>query len=124
MVSLNMRMKLVNIGVVFSALSFLFFGTGCLTSKYLVSEFIRYGIPQFRMMTGLLQLAGAIGLLVGFFNTPLQISSAAGLSLLMLCGVFVRIIIHDTFIQTLPALFYCILNAYLCIQLFYLVKSS
>lgn len=116
-------MRLVHLGIIFSAVSFLFFGLGCLTSKYLISEFIRYGIPQFRVLTGLLQLFGALGLLLGFYNNYLQIFSAAGLSLLMLCGVIVRILINDTLIQTIPAIFYCMLNTLLFIQLIGNTKS-
>ena len=122
--SIIMLLKIVNIGIIFSALSFLFFGTGCLTSKYLISEFVRYGIPQFRVLTGVLQLLGALGLLFGFFNNYLQIISAAGLSLLMLCGVITRILINDTIFQTLPAFFYCILNAFLFLQLVNFTKTA
>ena len=37
----------------FSSLSFLFFGLGCLTSPRLKEEFIRYRLPQYRKLTGL-----------------------------------------------------------------------
>lgn len=106
-----------NILLIFSALSFLFFGMGCLLSPRLKSEFDRYGIPQFRMLTGYLQLLGALGILLGFVYPPLQWISTAGLSLLMMFGVGVRIKIRDGFWQTLPALFYCGLNAILFFQL-------
>lgn len=39
--------------------------------------------------------------------------SAAGLALMMLCGVVVRIKIKDTVMQTVPAFAYMVLNAYL-----------
>ena len=44
--------------------------------------------------------------------------AAAGLALLMLLGVGVRIKIRDSFLQTLPALGYLALNAYLCVAAF------
>lgn len=99
--------------LIFSALSFFFFGTSCLVSKKLVSEFERYGIPQYRVLTGWLQLLGAAGIVIGFRYMPLLWVSTAGLSLLMAFGVGVRIKIRDGILQTLPALFYCVLNALL-----------
>lgn len=81
------------------------------------AEFIRYGIPQFRKLTGLLQLLGGLGIIIGFWEEPLQILSTLGLSLLMLFGVITRMIIKDSLIKTSPALFYCILNAYLSFEL-------
>jgi hypothetical protein len=41
--------------------------------------------------------------------------AAGGLALMMLIAVIVRIQIKDTILQTLPALFYLALNAYLCL---------
>lgn len=80
-------------------------------------EFLRYGIPQFRKLTGLLQLLGAIGIIIGFWIVPLQILSTLGLSLLMLFGIITRMVIKDSLIKTSPALFYCLLNAYLSFEL-------
>lgn len=37
--------------------------------------------------------------------------------LLMLLGVITRIMIRDGLIKTIPALFYCFLNAYLSFEL-------
>ena len=97
----------------FSAFSFLFFGVGCLYSPRLIKEFQRYGIPQFRALTGFLQLIGAGGILVGYYYPPLQLISTFGLALLMFFGLGVRIKIKDSFWQSLPALLYCLLNSLL-----------
>lgn len=102
-----------NLLLIFSAVSFLFFGIGCLRSPYLIAEFERYSVPQFRTLTGLLQLLGGLGILGGFYWNPLQLFSCFGLALLMLFGVGVRIKIKDSFIQCFPAAFYCFLNIYL-----------
>ncbi|MGB1971731.1 MAG: DoxX family protein [Flavobacteriaceae bacterium] len=101
----------------FSGISFLFFGISCLISERLKEEFIRYGLPHFRILTGTLQLLGALGLFIGFLLPVLQWLSSAGLALLMLLGFAVRLKIKDRFIQSFPALFYCLLNAYLCYAL-------
>ena len=69
------------------SLFFLFFGIGCLRSPYLIAEFERYGVPQFRTLTGLLQLLGGMGILLGYYWSSLQRFSCFGLALLMLFGV-------------------------------------
>jgi hypothetical protein len=61
-------------------------------------------------MIAILELAGAIGLLVGLmFNVVLLISSG-GLSLLMLLGIAVRLRVKDRFLVLLPALTFMLLN--------------
>ena len=79
----------------------------------MVDEFIRYRIPQFRKLTGWLQLLGSLGIIIGFWIDYLQIFSTIGLSLMMLFGVTVRINIKDNLTKILPALFYFLLNAFL-----------
>ena len=110
-------MTLLDLLLWFSAISFLFYGIRCFTSPFIVEEFLRYGIPQFRKLTGALQLTGALGIILGFWIDYIQILSTLGLSLLMLFGVITRIVIKDGLIKTLPATFYCLLNGYLCIKL-------
>jgi hypothetical protein len=104
--------------ILFSAVSFLGFGAACLSSSRMKLEFERYRLGRWRPLIGTLQLIAAISLLVGFSEPLLGQSAAAGLSLMMLTGVVVRIRIHDTFLQMLPAIAYCLLNAYLCTSAF------
>jgi hypothetical protein len=104
-----------------SALSFLFFGVGCFISGYMRSEFTRYRLSGQRQLVGALQLMGAAGLLVGIEYPVIGQVAAAGLTLLMLLGVCVRIRIRDSVLQTTPALFYMLLNGYLCIAWPFLV---
>ena len=82
------------------------------------SEFARYGLANQRNLVGFLQIMGACGLLVGKQDEWIGQLAAGGLALMMLVGVGVRIKIKDTFIQTLPALGYLALNAYLCVTAF------
>lgn len=104
---------LLNSLLLFSSISFFFYGFNCFFSGFIIEEFNRYGIPQFRKLTGWLQLMGAMGIIIGFWINNLQVLSTLGLSLLMLFGVIVRIKIKDNLIQILPALGYFLLNAYL-----------
>ena len=69
-------------------------------------EFARYGLPRHRHLVGLLEILGAGGLLAGQRLPWLGQLAAAGLALLMVLGVGVRIRIKDSLLQTLPALAY------------------
>ena len=62
-------------------------------------------------------MLGALGIIIGFWINYIQILSTGGLALLMLFGVITRMLIKDSFLKTLPALLYCLLNTYLCIEL-------
>ena len=75
------------------------------------NEYDRYGLSKLRSLVGTLQILGAIGLIGGFYTPWIGQFSAAGLALLMLCGVILRIKIKDTLVQTLPAFAYMLLNA-------------
>ena len=112
-----MLLTLYSILLLFSAASFLFYGINSFTSNFIIQEFLRYGIPQYRKLTGWLQLLGALGIIIGFWINYIQIISTFGLAMLMLFGVTTRILIKDSFLKILPALLYCILNAYLFIEL-------
>lgn len=78
-------------------------------------EYVRYGVSQFRPLVGGLQIAGGLGLVVGFAVPLVGQLAAAGLALLMFLGVLLRIRIKDSIAQTLPAIFYFALNAYLAV---------
>ena len=101
--------------VLFSALSFLAYGAGCFFSAGLEREFVRYRMERVRRMVGTLQIAAAFGLLGGLSQPWLGQAAAVGLTLMMLVAVGVRIKIRDTLWQTVPALFYLALNAYLAV---------
>jgi uncharacterized membrane protein HdeD (DUF308 family) len=100
----------------FSGISFVFFGLACFYNSLFVNEFYRYGLSEYRTIIGFFQLLGGIGSIIGVFDKRILIISSLGLSVMMLLGVGVRIKINDTFIQTLPALTYLIVNAIICID--------
>lgn len=101
-----------------SAISFLGYGSACFFSDSLKREFERYGFGSQRALIGGLQLCAALGLLAGLSQPWLGRAAAAGLALMMLVAVGVRIRIKDTLLQATPALFYLALNAYLCVAAF------
>ncbi len=101
-----------------SAISFLGYGSACFLSGRLKREFDRYHLGSLRALTGGLQLCAALGLLAGLSQPWMGRAAAAGLALMMLVAVGVRIKIKDSLLQTTPALFYLALNAYLCLAAF------
>jgi len=96
-----------------SSLVFLFYGVACLAFDGMKRDFERFGLSHLRVLTGMLEVLGALGLMVGFWWPPLVIPSAGGLSLMMLLGVATRIGVLDSLAQTLPALVLMLLNAWL-----------
>ena len=107
-------MDLPTLATFFSGISFLFYGTGCLTSAHMKSEFIRFGFDRQRVLTGYLQLLGGLGLLAGYWLAPaLAFFSAAGLALMMGFGFGVRLKIRDSILAASPAFLYAALNLYL-----------
>lgn len=102
--------------ILFSALSFLGYGLGCFFSAYLRQEFRRYQLGAQCRMVGILQCVAALGLIAGFRLPWIGQAAAAGLALMMLVALGVRMRIRDRLVQMLPALGYLALNAYLCVS--------
>ncbi len=104
--------------ILFSAISFLGYGSACFLSSSMKREFERYRLGSQRTLVGGLQLCAAIGLLAGLSLPWMGRAAAAGLALMMLVAVGVRIKIKDSRRQTVPALVYLVLNAYLSLAAF------
>ena len=100
----------------FCALSFIGYGASCLVAAHMVREFERFGLPHFRKLTGILQLLGAVGLLIGLQFPTIGALAAGGLALQMLAGFGVRLKIRDPFLRSIPAFAYLLINAWLCVQ--------
>ena len=77
-------------------------------------EFIRFKLEKLGLMVVILEILGAIGLLIGlWFYKPLLLLSSAGFAILMLLGLIVRLRLKDSLWVSLPALFFMFLNAYI-----------
>ena len=70
--------------VLFSSLSFLTYGVAYFKSPNMKSEFKRFGLEKQGMLVAILEVLGAVGLLVGLTISPIMLLSAGGLALLML----------------------------------------
>ena len=62
-------------------------------------------------------MLGAAGLATGIWIPWAGLVASAGLALMMLLGVAVRVKIRDSVLQTLPALAYMLLNAWIFVRL-------
>jgi hypothetical protein len=104
----------------FSGLAFIYFGISCFYSKFIIDEFVRYNLPNFRKLTGFFQLLGATGLFLGLYVFPiLLLLASSGLSILMLAGLIVRLKIKDNFIKSSPSFTFAALNLFIAIKTFY-----
>lgn len=106
-------MRLTQVLVLFSSLSFLGYGIAYFTSSKMKSEFIRFRLHRLGTLTAVLEISGAIGLLVGLMFNFILLISSGGLALLMILGVAVRLRVKDSFWALSPALFFLGLNLYI-----------
>lgn len=106
-------MSVITIAALISSLSFFAYAFSYFKTPHMKKEFKRFGLEKLGLTTVLLEIIGAIGLLVGLkFYFFLMISSL-GLALLMSAGIIVRIRLKDSIWISLPAVFYMVLNTYI-----------
>ena len=106
-------MSTITIVTLISSFSFFAYAFSYFRTPHMKNEFKRFGLEKIGLATVLLEIIGALGLLVGLkFYFFLMISSL-GLALLMLAGLIVRIKLKDSIWISLPALFYMLLNTYI-----------
>jgi len=101
---------------VLSGVSFVGYGVSCLMADAMAREFERFGLAGFRVLVGALEVCGGAGLLLGLWYLPLLFSAAAGLTVLMLLGVVVRVRLRDGILLTLPALVLFAINGSLAVE--------
>ncbi|QOV88554.1 DoxX family protein [Humisphaera borealis] len=94
--------------------SFLGFGCGYLLVPRMQAEFVRYQLAHLLPAAAWLQIAGALGLLLGLRYPLPGIIAAGGLALMMAVAVATRLRIGDPLLQCVPAVLYLLLNVYLC----------
>jgi uncharacterized membrane protein YphA (DoxX/SURF4 family) len=96
--------------LLFSAISFIFYGISSFFSKRMLSEYQRWGYSKQRILLGCFQVLGGLGLLIGIYNSVLLSVTSFLLTFMMVAAVFVRIKIKDTFVNMLPAILYTLVN--------------
>jgi uncharacterized membrane protein YphA (DoxX/SURF4 family) len=93
--------------------AFVVYGLSCLRAESMKAEFRRFRLERLRVLTGVLEVLGGLGLLVGLVWPPAMRLSSGGLALLMMLGVGVRVRVNDSLLQTLPALVLLLVNGFI-----------
>lgn len=106
-------MNLFTVVIIFSSLSFFGYAFSYFYGTHMKKEFKRFGLEKMGLFTIILEILGALGLLIGVLYHPILIISSLGLSLLMFAGVLVRIKVKDNMWISLPAFLYMLVNAYI-----------
>jgi uncharacterized membrane protein YphA (DoxX/SURF4 family) len=96
-----------------SSLVFIVYGIFCAFTPSMQADFHRFGLDNLRILTGILEILGGAGLLVGLKWRPALWLSAAGLALLMLIAFGVRLKMRDSVIQSTPSFLLVLLNVYI-----------
>ena len=117
-------MSLLLLLVLFSSLSFLGYAVSYVVSPHMKNEFRRFGLEKMATLTVVLEVVGATGLLVGLLYNPILLLASGGLALLMFLGVLVRLKVKDSLWVSLPAVFFMLLNAYICYEAVQLAQAG
>lgn len=106
-------MTLRNALALANAVAFLAFGGSLIFTKAMTADFARFGLERFRVTTGVLEVLGGVGVLIGLRWAPALRISLIGLSAIMLAGVVVRLRSGDALVEMAPAALLLALNGYL-----------
>lgn len=104
-------MSFLDVAMLLSGFSFLGYAVSYFRSSRLAQEFVRFGLPKLGGVVAVFQALGAIGLFAGFWYPILISVASAGLALMMLAALIVRIRVKDSLWLSLPAIFFFGLNA-------------
>lgn len=99
--------------ILISSISFFGYAASYFIWPQMKKEFKRFGLEKIGLLTIILEIMGAVGLIVGLRFNLILILSSLGLAILMLAGLLVRLKLKDSIWVSLPALFYMILNTYI-----------
>ena len=88
----------------------MFYSIRSIVSKNMINEYSRWGFAKLRVFISSLQFIAGIGLILGIYNLTLLAFTSLLLTIMMIVAVIVRIKIKDSLLESLPAIFYTILN--------------
>lgn len=106
-------MSFITVLILISSISFFVYGLAFFASPHMKNEFKRFKLEKLGLLSAILELIGAIGLIIGFKVNAILLFSSGGLAILMFLGVVVRLKSRDNLWVTSPALFYMLLNSYI-----------
>ncbi len=98
--------------ILFSSISFIIYSLHSIFSQRMIMEYSRWGFGDLRILVASFQMLGGIGLLLGMYNNIwLLCLFSFLLTLMMISAVIIRIRIKDSFLMTLPAIIYALVNS-------------
>ena len=106
-------MSYSNFIIIFISFSFIIYGFSGVLSNKMKEEYLRWGFNDYRIIISSIQLLCALFLLFGLFYPFFVIYCVTIFFFMMLGAIVVRVRIRDGFLEILPALMYCVLNAIL-----------
>jgi len=95
-------MNLLVIGVLISSLSFFAYAYSYFKAPQMKNEFKRFGLEKMGLIIIMLEIIGALGLLVGLKFYFILMISSLGLAILMFAGLIVRIKVKDNIWISFP----------------------
>ncbi len=99
----------------FSGVAFLVYGVLCFFSASMASDFHRFGLDDLRVLTGVLEILGGAGLLIGLKWWPALWVSSGGLALLMLIAFAIRMRMGDGVGVSVPSFSLMLVNGYILV---------
>ena len=104
---------------ILNSIIFFIYGSLCIFNEHMVDEFKEFNLSKYRIMTGILEICGALGSLIGYFwYSPLYIFSTTGLAVLMFLGVYTRIRVKQPLQKSTQAFSLFLLNTFLSYEKF------
>ena len=100
---------------ILTGVGFIHYGISCLVSPTMRQEFERFGAAQYRVLTGILEILGGLGVLLGLFVPLIGALAAAGIALLMIMVVVQRIMQRDSLLQMAQALIFTMIASWLTV---------
>lgn len=94
------------------ALAFLMAGVGKITgSKMHVEGFKKWDLPQwFRIVTGFVELVGAVALIIGFWEHSWTAAGALVIGVTAIGGILTHVRVKDSFKDTFPIILIGVLS--------------
>ncbi len=108
----------------FTAISFVVYSLHSFFSKRMNLEFSRWKIGNLRTLVASFQMLGAVGLMLGLYYVWLLFLASFFLTLMMISAIIVRVQIKDSFLMTLPAIIYAVLNCGICYASFWKINTQ
>jgi hypothetical protein len=118
-------MSLFHAVLALNAIFFLFYGIQCFRSPVMAADFKRFNLPDSqRVLTGVLQLLGSAGLIVGLAVPVIGGLASGGLALMMLAAFIIRLKVRDGVIESAPSLIFLAINTWLSYSFYNLMQSG